>query len=315
MTTTVPAPAAGGRRQRAAARARHRADPLRALRSRVVGRWQLRTTGVPESPLEDLVPAEHLDGPRRWTLAEVSERDLVGHFTRLCHRQFSVDLGAYPLGSCTMKYNPKICDAVAALPGLADVHPAAPAALHPGLARAPGRARGGAVRDHRDGRRDPAAGRRGGGRAHRSAAHAGLVHDARRRARHKVIIPDSAHGTNPASVTLGGYEVVTVPSRRPRLRRPRGAARRARRRRGRDHADQPEHPRAVRRGHRGHRRRRARGGRPPLLRRRQPQRHPRRGPTRATWASTSSISTCTRRSPPRTAVGDPGRGPWRCPSA
>jgi len=59
-------------------------------------------------------------------LAEVSERDLVGHFTRLSHRQFSVDLGAYPLGSCTMKYNPKICDAVAVLPGLADVHPAAP---------------------------------------------------------------------------------------------------------------------------------------------------------------------------------------------
>ena len=46
-------------------------------------------------------------------LAEVSERDLVGHFTRLSHRQFSVDLGAYPLGSCTMKYNPKLCDTVA----------------------------------------------------------------------------------------------------------------------------------------------------------------------------------------------------------
>ena len=48
-------------------------------------------------------------------LAEVSERDLVGHFTRLTHRQFSVDLGAYPLGSCTMKYNPKLCDTVAGL--------------------------------------------------------------------------------------------------------------------------------------------------------------------------------------------------------
>jgi glycine dehydrogenase subunit 2 len=47
----------------------------------------------------------------------VSERDLVAHFTRLSHRQFSVDLGAYPLGSCTMKYNPKVCDTVAGLPG------------------------------------------------------------------------------------------------------------------------------------------------------------------------------------------------------
>ncbi len=65
-------------------------------------------------------------------MAEVSERDLVGHFTRLSHRQFSVDLGAYPLGSCTMKYNPKLCDTVAGLPGLAGVHPGAPASLSQG---------------------------------------------------------------------------------------------------------------------------------------------------------------------------------------
>ena len=51
-------------------------------------------------------------------MAEISERDLVAHVTRLSHRQYSVDLGAYPLGSCTMKYNPKVCDEAAALPGL-----------------------------------------------------------------------------------------------------------------------------------------------------------------------------------------------------
>ena len=62
----------------------------------------------------------------------MSERDLVAHFTRLTHRQYSVDLGAYPLGSCTMKYNPKLCDDAASLPGLADVHPAAPASLTQG---------------------------------------------------------------------------------------------------------------------------------------------------------------------------------------
>src|SRR5205814_10502002 len=65
-------------------------------------------------------------------IAELSERDLVAHFTRLTHRQYSVDLGAYPLGSCTMKYNPKVCDDAAALPGLTDVHPAAPAGLTQG---------------------------------------------------------------------------------------------------------------------------------------------------------------------------------------
>ncbi len=65
-------------------------------------------------------------------IAEVSERDLVAHFTRLSHRQFSVDLGMYPLGSCTMKYNPKFCDAVANDPGLNSVHPGSPAELTQG---------------------------------------------------------------------------------------------------------------------------------------------------------------------------------------
>ena len=79
------------------------------------------------------MPADHratevLPSP----LAEVSERDLVAHFTRLTHRQYSVDLGAYPLGSCTMKYNPKLCDDAASVPGLANVHPAAPASLTQG---------------------------------------------------------------------------------------------------------------------------------------------------------------------------------------
>ncbi len=144
-------------------------------------------------------------------LADVSERDLVGHFTRLSHRQFSVDLGAYPLGSCTMKYNPKICDAVAALPGLADVHPAAPPSCIQGwlellveveaaLCEITGMAAA---------TLQPAAGAAG--------ELTGLLlmrawHERRGDTRHKVIIPDSAHGTNPASVTLGGFEAVTVPS-------------------------------------------------------------------------------------------------------
>src|SRR4051794_40198605 len=90
-----------------------------------------RTTNVPEWPAEELVPAEHLRGEPA-PVVELSERDLVAHFTRLTHRQYSVDLGAYPLGSCTMKYNPKLCDDAASLPGLTDVHPAAPAALTQG---------------------------------------------------------------------------------------------------------------------------------------------------------------------------------------
>src|SRR5581483_9619180 len=80
---------------------------------------------------EELVGEEHLR-PEAVDTVEVSERDLVAHFTRLTHRQYSVDVGAYPLGSCTMKYNPKVCDEIAALPGLAGVHPGAPAFLTQG---------------------------------------------------------------------------------------------------------------------------------------------------------------------------------------
>ncbi len=85
-----------------------------------------RTTDIPEYPLDDLFPGVAVRDPVG--IVEVSERDLVGHFTRLSHRQYSVDLGAYPLGSCTMKYNPKACDDAASLPGFANVHPATPAA-------------------------------------------------------------------------------------------------------------------------------------------------------------------------------------------
>src|SRR5207237_816058 len=172
--------------------------------------WSFRTTGVPEWSAEELLPAEHLR-PDPTPVAEVSERDLVAHFTRLTHRQYSVDLGAYPLGSCTMKYNPKLCDDAAALPGLADVHPAAPATLTQGcmqllagleqvLCQVTGM---------HAATLQPPAGAAGEltGLLLMRAWHA--EHGGRR---HKVVIPDSAHGTNPASVTLGGYETVTVPS-------------------------------------------------------------------------------------------------------
>ncbi|MDA8399724.1 MAG: aminomethyl-transferring glycine dehydrogenase subunit GcvPB [Actinomycetota bacterium] len=172
--------------------------------------WSLRNTNIPEYPLEELVPAEHLRSTPP-DLAEVSERDLVAHFTRLSQRQYSVDTGAYPLGSCTMKYNPKVCDAIAALSGLADVHPASPPSCTQGwlrlfveleevLCEITGMA---AVT------MQPAAGAAG--------ELTGLLlmrawHESLSSRRHRVIIPDSAHGTNPASVALAGYEVTTVAS-------------------------------------------------------------------------------------------------------
>ncbi|HUX04212.1 MAG TPA: aminomethyl-transferring glycine dehydrogenase subunit GcvPB [Acidimicrobiales bacterium] len=172
--------------------------------------YQLRTTGVPERPLVDLVGAEHLND-QVVAVAEVSERDLVGHFTRLTHRQFSVDLGAYPLGSCTMKYNPKFCDTVAVEPGLVTVHPGAPGELTQGwlalLVELEEKLC--AITAMSAVTLQPAAGAAG--------ELTGLLlmrayHRANGDERRRVLIPDSAHGTNPASVTLGGYEVTTIPS-------------------------------------------------------------------------------------------------------
>jgi len=206
----VTGAAAGGRASSAPLIGRDSEPTLFELSRPGRSSWQLPTTGIEETPLDELVPPEHRR-PTDVDVAEVSERDLVGHFTRLSHRQYSIDLGAYPLGSCTMKYNPKVCDAVAGLAGLESVHPAAPVSLVQGwlatlvgledaLCELSGMAAA---------TLQPAAGAAG--------ELTGLLlmraYDAARgERRRRVIIPDSAHGTNPASVTLGGYEVITVKS-------------------------------------------------------------------------------------------------------
>ena len=94
-------------------------------------------TALPESELR-----------RDLDLPEVSEVDVMRHFVRLSQRNHSVDTAMYPLGSCTMKYNPKINEAVARLPGFTAVHPYQPATVRPGGARADSRAGGPAWRDH-----------------------------------------------------------------------------------------------------------------------------------------------------------------------
>jgi glycine dehydrogenase subunit 2 len=172
--------------------------------------WSFRSTGLPEWDASELVPADALQ-EEATPVAEVSERDLVAHFTRLSHRQYAVDLGAYPLGSCTMKYNPKLCDEAAALPGLTDVHPGAPAFLVQGWMELLAELEAAlcAVTGMHSATLQPPAGAAG--------ELTGLLlmrawHADGGRQRRRVVIPDSAHGTNPASVTLGGYEVTQVPS-------------------------------------------------------------------------------------------------------
>ena len=142
---------------------------------------------------------------------EVSEIEVVRHFTRLSTWNYAIDLGLYPLGSCTMKYNPRVNEAVARTEGLMWIHPYQPDALSQGafailaeLERVLAEITGmDAVT------LQPAAG------AHGELTGILLVRaylEAQGNARKRVIVPDSAHGTNPASVRMAGYEVVNVAS-------------------------------------------------------------------------------------------------------
>src|SRR6187551_2883537 len=170
----------------------------------------LPAVGVPEPPLEELIPARLLrsEPPR---LPEVAEPEIVRHYNRLSRRNFDLDTGFYPLGSCTMKHNPRLNEKVAALPGHARLHPA----------QDPKRAQGALELMWLLQRSlseicglphvslQPSAGSHG--------ELAGLLltrayHADRGEERHKVLTPDTAHGTNPATVTMAGYEVVKLAS-------------------------------------------------------------------------------------------------------
>jgi len=165
---------------------------------------------VPEADARKLLPAKYLrrDAP---DLPEVSEFDVVRHYSRLSRMNYGVDTHFYPLGSCTMKYNPKLHEDMARLAGFAKVHPLAPEASAQGalqlmheLARDLAEIAGmDAVS------LQPAAGAQG--------ELAGVLmirayHQSRGEKRTKVLVPDSAHGTNPASTAIAGYEVVEVKS-------------------------------------------------------------------------------------------------------
>jgi glycine dehydrogenase subunit 2 len=163
---------------------------------------------VPEAPLDDLLPPS-MRRERPAELPEVSEPEIVRHYNVLSRKNFDVDTGFYPLGSCTMKHNPKLHERVAALPGHARLHPLqepehAQGALElmwylqGALAELAGLPH---VSLH------PSAGSQG--------ELAGLLLTRayladRGEERRKVLAPDAAHGTNPASVTMAGFELVKL---------------------------------------------------------------------------------------------------------
>jgi glycine dehydrogenase subunit 2 len=170
----------------------------------------LPESDVPARPLDGLIPAAHL-AKSPPALPELGELDVVRHYTNLSTSNMSIDSNFYPLGSCTMKYNPKRNERLAALPGMAALHPYQEESSLQGmlsllfsmqeiLAEIAGLP---AVS------LQPAAGAQGELTALLVAA--AYFRDLKQE-RSKVLIPDSAHGTNPASAHLAGFETVTVRS-------------------------------------------------------------------------------------------------------
>ena len=144
-------------------------------------------------------------------MPELSELDVIRHFTRISTWNYHIDLGMYPLGSCTMKYNPKINEKMARLDGFALSHPYMPVELVQGSL---------AVQSMLQECLSEISGMDAVTLQPAAGAHGELTgllmirayHQARGNPRKKILIPDSAHGTNPASVTISGYEVRNVPS-------------------------------------------------------------------------------------------------------
>jgi len=178
--------------------------------------YRLPPLDVDEYPLDDIVPKEFQREDDLEGVPEVSEVDVIRHFTRMSTWNYSIDLGMYPLGSCTMKYNSRLNEKVARIPGFANLHPLsseedAQGALQviyelqqhlaeitglPGVSLQPAAGANGemtgvmiirAFIDKRDGEAESAN-------------------------RRTMLIPDSAHGTNPASAHLSGFSVKTIRS-------------------------------------------------------------------------------------------------------
>ena len=190
----------------------HGALESHILEKSVSGR---RGFSLPKSDVPCVAPEDHLEerfrrrNPTRWP--ELSEPDVVRHYTRLSRLNFSIDTNFFPLGSCTMKYNPKVNDQMALLPEFAGLHPLRPASLSQGILKI--------YYELEHWLKElcgmdaftlqPAAGAQG---ELTGILVARAFHEFHGRRRRVVLIPDSAHGTNPASVSLAGLDAETVRS-------------------------------------------------------------------------------------------------------
>ncbi|TJX14064.1 glycine dehydrogenase subunit 2 [Tissierella creatinini] len=173
--------------------------------------YNLPALDVEDKALESLIPAEYLTD-KELNFPEVSEVDVIRHYTNLSDKNYGLDTGFYPLGSCTMKYNPKINEDVVKYDGFANVHPYQSECcvqgslevmygLEKSLAEIGGMDRV---------TLQPAAG------AHGEITGIMLIKAYHEKngdfKRNKIIVPDSAHGTNPATATMAGYEIIEIKS-------------------------------------------------------------------------------------------------------
>lgn len=172
--------------------------------------YTLPKLDVPGKKVEELIPSKYI---RKDPLAlpEVSENEVVRHFVRMSSTNYHIDKGMYPLGSCTMKYNPKVNEVAASLPGFQGIHPLQPAETTQGALRLMEELANylREITGMKAVSLEPAAGSQG--------ELTGLLmvrayHRMKGKQRSKILVPDSAHGTNPASVTIAGYTAVNVKS-------------------------------------------------------------------------------------------------------
>jgi glycine dehydrogenase subunit 2 len=167
---------------------------------------------APLAPVDAPGLPGHLRRKQRPALPEVSELQAVRHYTRLSQRNFSIDTHFYPLGSCTMKYNPRACNSLASLPGFLGRHPMAPDSHSQGIMAC--------LYELQEMLKEvtgmhavslaPAAGAQG------EFAGVAMIHAYHRargdEARTEILVPDAAHGTNPASAVMCGYQVREIPT-------------------------------------------------------------------------------------------------------
>ena len=176
------------------------------------GRRATAQSNISMAELSDIPASLRRQSPA--ALPEVSEMQAVRHYTRLSQKNFSIDTHFYPLGSCTMKYNPRACNTLASLPGFLARHPLAPETHSQGFMACLHELQ--EILKHVTGMHavslSPAAGAQG---EFAGVAMIRAYHDARGdNARTEILVPDAAHGTNPASAVMCGYKAREIPTDR-----------------------------------------------------------------------------------------------------